>query len=179
MNKKPTSIKSSEQESFLNVDPANVEIKVAPEQSFSPVDPDYPYPETDVPEVSNEVLGIPTPSAETARIASMPDEWKERNKIMVEARAPLVEDTVNVPVDVISRPTDVPIVEFSALREPSPSYAKVGYPVLFGGEYAAIITKVWDSGLVNLIVFSAEHPVSDIKTRVSYGEGPNTWKEID
>ena len=177
MNKKPTSIKSSEQESFLNVDPANVEIKVAPEQSFSPVDPDYPYPETDVPEVSNEVLGIPTPSAETARIASMPDEWKERNKIMVEARVPFAEETVNAS-DLISRPTDVPIVEFSALREPSLHYS-VGLPVLFGGEYAAIITKVWDSGLVNLIVFSAEHPVSDIKTRVSYGEGPNTWKEID
>ena len=173
MNKKPTSIKSAEPEAIIPNPPI-----------FSGVDPQNPEPDVYPNEVlknqSGEIISgsteVPT---EAARIATLPDEWKERNKIMVEARVPLAEDTVNVPVDVISRPTDVPIVEFSALREPSPSYAKVGYPALFAGEYAAIITKVWGNGLVNLIVFSAEHPVSDIKTRVSYGEGPNTWKEIN
>lgn len=177
MNKKPTSIKSSEQESFPNVDPANVEIKVDPEQSFSPVDPV---------DISPEPLN---------NFSKMPDEYIARNNISDEEILPakIPEPTERsiagmpisgTPQKILDdwdaqRPTDVPLVEASALREPSPSYAKVGYPALFGGEYAAIITKVWDSGLVNLIVFSAEHPVSDIKTRVSYGEGPNTWKEIN
>ena len=177
MNKKPTSIKSAEPEAIIPNPPI-----------FSGVDPQNPEPDVYPNEVlknqSGEIISgsteVPT---EAARIATLPDEWKERNKIMVEARPvpPSAEETVNVPVqpDPIGRPTDVPIVDLSALREPSLSYAKVGLPVLFGGEYAAIITKVWDSGLVNLIVFSAEHPVSDIKTRVSYGEGPNTWKEIN
>lgn len=124
------------------VTPANVEIKVDPEQSFSSVDP-------------------------------LPAD-------------PVLEDTVNVPEppvipvqpDSVVLPTDVPLTE-STYREPSLSYTKVGIPVIFGGENAAIITKVWDNGLVNLIVFSSEHPVSDIKTKVPYGEGPNTWKEIN
>lgn len=111
----------------------------------------------------NEVLGTPTPTEVTDEFANMPDEWKIRNGYLV--------DTVPV------LPTDVPLVKAS-LREPILSYAKVGLPVLFGGS-AAIITKVWDNGLVNLIVFSAEHPVSDIKTKVPYGEGPDTWKEIN
>ena len=172
MNKKPTSIKSAEPEAIIPNPPI----------SFSGVDPQNPEPDVYPNEVlknqSGEIISgsteVPT---EAARIATLPDEWKERNKIMVEARVPFAEETVNAS-DLISRPTDVPIVEFSALREPSLHYS-VGLPVLFGGEYAAIITKVWDSGLVNLIVFSAEHPVSDIKTRVSYGEGSNTWKEIN
>ena len=191
MNKKPTLIKSSEQESFSYVDPAYGKLKVDPEQSFSPINPENPLPKVDnSPNVyPNEALGIPTPSDEAARIASMPDEWKIRNGYPVDPLLAdvVLEDIVNVPeppvipvqLNPVVLPTDVPLVNFSALREVPLSAAKVGIPVVFAGEYAAIITKVWDNGFVNLIVFSAEHPVSDIKTKVPYGEGFNTWKEIN
>lgn len=129
----------------------------------------------------NEVLGIPTPPEVADEFKNMPDDWKERNKISVEERAgyvapePLITpgfaEPMTMPVQPDRLSTDVPLVEASALREPSPYIAKVGLPVLFGGEYAAIITKVWHNGLVNLIVFSSEHPVSDIKTKVPYGIG--------
>lgn len=56
---------------------------------------------------------------------------------------------------------------------------KLGAIVLFGGRVPAIVTGVWEDDVLNLTLFPDALPVLDIKTRVPYGEGQNTWKEIN
>jgi hypothetical protein len=90
------------------------------------------------------------------------------------------EETVNVP-EPVGEPLKFKELDKELAKATSTvkeDYVKVGFPVLFEGS-AAIITKVWERGLVNLTIFHDGSPVPDLKTSVPYGDGPNTWKEIN
>ena len=131
--------------------------------------------------------------------SKMPEEYIERNKISDEEVFPEPLNT-NIGIDppnkfippdaVKTLPDELPVerpltedevIAVNKLRGViTPSFpAIVGTLVLCEGTHAAIITKVWNNGLVNLIIFHDESPVPDVKTLVPYGEGPNTWKEIN
>jgi uncharacterized protein (DUF433 family) len=112
--------------------------------------------------------------------SKMPDEYIERNKIPVEEILP--EPSNDLTPDELMTEKEFAELDAQQIEDLAPYNVKVGYPVVYEGIHAALVTKVLDDGRVNLIVFHDGHPVPDVRAEVPYqGEVNlyNTWKEIN
>lgn len=191
MSKKltPIELELSEQEPILHVTPENTQLEtVLPVDEAGKPNPDGYFVDESPDTYPNERLGIPTPPKIAENFANMPDEWKERNGIPVENRVPTAASPeVQAAIKLLSGKSDEPVagklltpgeIRQINLKSPSAITSKVGAIVLFQ-DSPALVTKVWDNGLVNLTVFKNGLPVPDLKISVPYGDGPDTWKELD
>ena len=163
------------------------DFKVDPNQTFSGIDPNNPQPEADPTAVDdspdtypNEVLGIPTPAADgTSKIL----DDRDASQLNDPYRGPLTAGSLKsnlinddrTALDNDIQPGKLKAVPNSKTNGP----VKLGIIVLFEGKIPAIVTGVWEDDVLNLTLFPDALPVLDIKTRVPYGEGQNTWKEIN